>query len=282
MELNDTPLAEVEVAVLDVETTGLSPPAGDRVVEIAVVTGRAGGEPAAWSSLIHPERPMDPGASSVNGITDEDLEGQPIFEQVLPELKQLLENRIFVAHNAPFDIGFLKAEYERAGEEFEPGVVFDTLTLARRCYDFSSNSLAHVIRELGIRNRAPHRALGDALATFEVFQRFVGDSKSDRPTVGDWLRAQGGPGWRLVPEAVELTPDHPLVQAIEHGTALRVRYTDGRGTVSERTIVPLRLSGVHLNAWCHLRETDRNFRVDRIEVLDLESDSNPPPGARWD
>jgi len=273
MEVNDRPLAEVEVAVLDVETTGLSPPLGDRVVEIAVVSGRLDGEPRCWSTLIDPERPMAAEATLVNGITDEDLAGRPIFAKVLPELKRLLENRILVAHNAPFDLQFLHAEYARAGEEFEPGVVFDTLGLARRRYRYESNGLARVLLELGLQNHDPHRALGDARATFEVYRRFALDLPLDCPRVCDWLEAQGGPGFHQGPAAPELPADHPLLIALERNAGVRIRYTDGRGAITERSIVPLAISGIHLSAWCRLRETDRTFRVDRIEVIELERSS---------
>ena len=272
MELKQTLLSEVEVAVLDVETTGLSAACGDRVVEIAVVTGGLEGEAECWSSLVYPERPMDLGASEVNGITDEDLEGQPVFGQVLAELKRRLENRVIVAHNAPFDLGFLAAEYERAGEEFAAGVVFDTLPLARRRYQFGSNSLGNILRHLEIRNCDAHRALGDARATFEVYRRFAGDLEAARPTIGDWLAAQGGPGWKRGPDAPELPEDHPLLAALREESAVRVRYTDGRGAVTERELVPLRISGLYLTAWCCLRAGERSFRVDRIDVLGPETE----------
>ncbi|MFH0945424.1 MAG: exonuclease domain-containing protein [Planctomycetota bacterium] len=270
MDLSQRPLFEVEVAVLDVETTGLSPPCGDRVVEIAVVTGGLEGEPECWSSLVYPEQPMDLGASEVNGITDEDLEGKPIFGAILADLRQRLEGRVIVAHNAPFDLGFLAAEYERAGEEFEAGVVFDTLSLARRCYHFGGNSLGNILRQLNIRNRDEHRALGDARATFEVYRRFAADLEASHPTVGDWLTAQGGPGWKRGPDAPELPEDHPLLEALREESAVRVRYTDGRGAVTERELVPLRISGLYLTAWCCLRAGERSFRVDRVEVLGSE------------
>ena len=54
---------------------------------------------------------------------------------------------------------------------------------------------------------------------------------------------------------------------------VRIRYTDGLGAITERSIVPLAISGIHLSAWCRLRETDRTFRMDRIEVIELERSS---------
>ena len=195
MDLSGTLLSEVDVAALDIQATGLSPATGHRVVEIAVVRGRAGGEPATWSSLINPERPIDRIATDIEGITDEDLRSQPLFSEVLPKLRELLDGLVLVMHHARYDLAFLRAECERIGETFASTTVFDTLALARRRYDFSTNSLPFLIHAFGITNQKPHRALGDALANFELYRHLAGGFEIDQPTVGDWLQAQGKSQW---------------------------------------------------------------------------------------
>jgi len=107
--------AAVGFAVIDMETTGLDPNV-DRVVEIAVVrTDSHGVVVDEWTTLVNPGRPV--GARSVHGITAADVRDAPRFAQVVGALNARLSGRAVVAHNAPFDLGFLRAEYARAGWE---------------------------------------------------------------------------------------------------------------------------------------------------------------------
>src|SRR5690606_28870570 len=115
--LQDRPLNEVPLVVLDTETTGLMPQLGHRVVEIAAVRLVGWRETARVSSLVNPGRPIDPGASRVNGIYDDDLVDAPPFSDVFLQLQSLLEGALLVAHNALFDASFLSMEYHLLGQE---------------------------------------------------------------------------------------------------------------------------------------------------------------------
>ncbi len=104
--------------VLDVETTGLSPWKGDRVIEIGAVALEGGDLMAEFSTLIQAPRAIPFCASQIHGITDEMLIGQPTPEEVFPALDTFIRDSILVAHNAQFDIGFLRNEYELLGKRF--------------------------------------------------------------------------------------------------------------------------------------------------------------------
>ena len=99
--------SEIPIVVLDTETTGLYPGLGHRIVEIGAIRLENWQEVGQVSSLIQPGRKMDPKASSVSGITDADLQGQPTFAQVADGLLALLDGALVVAHNAEFDAGFV-------------------------------------------------------------------------------------------------------------------------------------------------------------------------------
>ncbi|MDY0912249.1 exonuclease domain-containing protein [Rathayibacter festucae] len=102
-------------AVVDVETTGGWPHRGDRVVEVAVVQMTFSGEiETVWHTLTDPGRA--PGPTSVHGIRSEDLVEAPTFGDVADELRELLAARTVVAHNAVFDLRFLRHEFSRAGD----------------------------------------------------------------------------------------------------------------------------------------------------------------------
>src|SRR3972149_3381033 len=101
--------------VLDVETTGLSPWRGDRVIEIGAVALEGGSVMAEFSTLIQAPVEIPFGASQINGITDEMLIGKPTPEEVFPAFDAFIRVSILVAHNARFDLGFLRREYELLG-----------------------------------------------------------------------------------------------------------------------------------------------------------------------
>ena len=104
--------------VLDVETTGLSPWKGDRVIEIGAVALEDGDLMAEFSTLIQVPRTIPFCASQIHGITDEMLIGQPTPEEIFPALDAFISDSILVAHNARFDLGFLRREYELLGTRF--------------------------------------------------------------------------------------------------------------------------------------------------------------------
>jgi DNA polymerase III epsilon subunit len=102
--------------VLDTETTGLDPAAGDRIVEIGaveLVNGLPTG--ASWHRYINPERPMPPGAFAVHGLGDDFLRDKPVFAAVRDAFLGFIADAPLVIHNAAFDIGFLDAELGRSG-----------------------------------------------------------------------------------------------------------------------------------------------------------------------
>src|SRR5215470_3313860 len=168
-----TPLDELAFTFVDVETTGLDPATGDRVCEIALLRVQGDREIARFESLVHPQRPMHPGALAVHGITDAMLAGASIFVTLLPQIHTLLQDAVLVAHNARFDVGFLRHEWQIAGQTLPSLAVVDTLALAQARYRFRHNSLGAIASELGIIPTALHRAMADVLVTWQVWQCFV-------------------------------------------------------------------------------------------------------------
>lgn len=187
------PVLALPLVFLDVETTGLSPEAGDRVCEIALLRVRGGREEWSFSSLVNPGCPISPGASAVNGITDAMVREAPPFAEVAPTVLEALEGAVLVAHNAPFDLGFLRREMLLAGRRLPEVPVIDTLRLARRCFSFFSNALQAISGALGIEVVGAHRALADVRTTWGVFSYFLGRWESQGITrLGQVLELQGG------------------------------------------------------------------------------------------
>jgi DNA polymerase-3 subunit epsilon len=160
--------------VLDTETTGLEVTQGHRIIEIACVelfdrrpTGRN------FHRYLNPEREIDPGAIQVHGLTADFLADKPRFADIADELVEFLEGAELLIHNAPFDVGFLDAEFAQIGR---PGIatvcpVTDTLAMAREMHPGKRNSLDALCERYQVDNsrRSLHGALLDAQLLADVW-----------------------------------------------------------------------------------------------------------------
>ncbi|XVJ69990.1 MAG: DNA polymerase III subunit epsilon [Rhizobacter sp.] len=164
---------------LDTETTGLSPEAGDRVIEIGcveMVNRRLTDNNLHF--YLNPQRSSHEDALRVHGLTDEFLADKPLFAQVAHDLLQYLQGAEIIIHNASFDVGFLNEELKRLGRPKFPtfvSTVTDSLTLAREMFPGKSNSLDALCRRLEVdnTNRTLHGALLDAGLLAEVYIRMT-------------------------------------------------------------------------------------------------------------
>jgi len=154
---------------LDLETSGANL-ANDRVIEIGLIAVDADGA-REWSVLVNPERSLSPFITRLTGIDDAMLSKAPTFRQLADELLSWLRGRLLIAHNARFDYGFLRSEFQRLGIEFR-SVTLCTVKLSRRLFpEHPRHNLDALIARHGLRpgsNR--HRALGDARLLWELWR----------------------------------------------------------------------------------------------------------------
>ncbi|MBN1518885.1 MAG: 3'-5' exonuclease [Spirochaetales bacterium] len=176
-----TALGRGRFVALDVETTGLSA-ASERVVEICALRFSLRRQDTAWllepgdefERLVNPGRPMPDAAQAIHGISDLDVSGAPGFSELAPALAEFLGDDPLVAHNAPFDLGFLAAEFGRAGLAVPANPGYDTLVLARTAVPhLPSYSLVSLVFAFGVHSDGAHRAGWDTRACMEVFHRCV-------------------------------------------------------------------------------------------------------------
>ena len=153
---------------LDLETTGLNPKK-DRIIEIGAVKVRDGKIVDTFQSLIDPKQELGERVESLTSIASKELCGQPTIQEILPDLKEFLEEDVLLGHRVLFDYSFLKRAFTNAKIIFERKGL-DTLKLARKFVtDCESKKLESLCQHYGIRHQA-HRALGDAVATVELYQ----------------------------------------------------------------------------------------------------------------
>ncbi len=168
-------LTEKEFVIFDVETTGLSPQAGDRVVEIAALKIKNFEPIDEFQTLINPERPISLAAFEVNRIAPEMLADAPKACDVLPALISFIGDATLIGHNIRFDLGFLHHELHRAGllkKHRYQGV--DTVRIARQVMpQLGRYPLWRVACALGVQDVQQHRAMADVKMTFQVFVKLI-------------------------------------------------------------------------------------------------------------
>lgn len=156
-----------DFVVFDFETTGLEP-TKEKVIELGAVKVRNGVIIEGFSTFINPEKKLSKEIVNLTNITDDMVADAPIFSEVLPDFFKFTRGAAMVAHNAPFDMGFLRAESKGSGYIFENEVI-DTLTLCRKYLNMSNNKLTNITKMLGIELEGAHRAVNDSAATAKLF-----------------------------------------------------------------------------------------------------------------
>jgi len=160
---------EQPLAIVDVETTGADP-ASDRVTEIAVLEANGFALTGQWSTLVNPGTPVPGAIQALTGITQEMVDRAPRFAEFAGELYERLAGRVFVAHNARFDYGFLRREFERAGIKYLAKTLC-TVRLSRRLYPGEGgHDLDSLIERHGLECEIRHRALPDAAAVWQFLR----------------------------------------------------------------------------------------------------------------
>lgn len=157
----------------DLETTG-TVPGVDQIVEIGAVRFIEGQPEAIYSTLIDPRRPIPPGASAVNGISNDMVKGKPFIENILASFAEFCADDIVVAHNAPFDAQFLTADIKKHETSAPKGIILDTLPLARKVFPGLPNyKLGTLIQHLKIPSGQFHRAEEDASYCGHLFFQMI-------------------------------------------------------------------------------------------------------------
>jgi DNA polymerase III epsilon subunit family exonuclease len=162
----DKPLKELPFVVLDLETTGFEPVSAG-ITEIAMISIR-NGEEEIFEQLVNPNMPIPKQIVKITGITDEMVKDQPLIEEVIPIVDQILQDCIFVSHNVPFDWGFLDYATRKYLNKPLTMPSMCTLKLSRRFLNLSSNKLGAVAKHFNVNLENAHRAMNDTVAVKEI------------------------------------------------------------------------------------------------------------------
>lgn len=264
-------ISNTRFAFLDIETTGLSPWFGDRICQVAVIGTEGKRIKRTLDLLIDPERELSPSAVHINKLDGRALKGRPRFAEIADQLAEALTDAVIVCHNAKFDIQFLDNEYRRLGRTIEFPNLIDTLILARDHYELPSYSLSRLSQDFQVSTYIEgSRAFADAITAKNLFFAMADSLKSIDKTLDDFIGIYNSPAWPQ--EGIYLPTE--MSEAILSGKKLFIHYMDRDGEISERWITPKEVIGLsdylYLQAYCHTREADRTFRLDRILKIGME------------
>jgi DNA polymerase-3 subunit epsilon len=159
-------------AIVDVETTGLSP-AGEKITEIAIYVHDGQQIVEEFQSLVNPEKKIPYRIVQMTGINDHLVKDAPRFCEIAKKVVELTKDKILVGHNVRFDYSFIRGEFKSLGYDFQRKTL-DTVKLSRKLIPGRrAYGLGKLCKDLGIENPSRHRAAGDAMATTRLFEMLL-------------------------------------------------------------------------------------------------------------
>jgi DNA polymerase-3 subunit epsilon len=231
--------------VLDTETTGLNARSGDRIIEIGcveIINRRLTGN--NFHHYINPERDSEEGALAVHGLTTEFLSDKPKFAEIVDELRDYIRGAEVIIHNAPFDVAFLDAEFDRLKLPcFADHVakITDTLVQAKEMHPGKRNSLDALCDRYGVSNahRTLHGALLDSELLAEVYLAMTrGQNSLTIDLVGNDESAESAQGGAQAIPLAEIIVLQALDEELaEHETVMNSLDKEVKGTCIWRGLV---------------------------------------------
>jgi len=179
MVLGSTALHETTFVIVDLETTGASPKKGAAITEIGAVKVKSGQYLGNFESFVNPLTPIPEYITQMTGITDLMLANAPVIDEILPAFLEFAGSAgetIIVAHNAPFDLRFLKSAAKELDLDWPKFKTLDTVTIARQVLskeDVPNCKLSTLAQFFGTKTEPNHRALDDAKATTEILHGLI-------------------------------------------------------------------------------------------------------------
>jgi DNA polymerase III epsilon subunit family exonuclease len=265
-------LADLTFVAFDVETTGLSAIAC-KLVELSGVKFKLGtGQIDTFSTLINPCEAIPPEVSNLHGITDEMVANAPTVDLILPGFYEWCANSVMIAHNASFDVEFLKVHSMRQRIPLPANRVIDTLALAQVLVEGSANYKLKTLSEhFGFAGSLYHRALDDSMYVHKLFEKLVAlgslASWADVQRCGATFSFTEAQKYAAPVLSDQLKAYLDLINAaIEQRSELKLTYSSE--FKSTRVVLPQAViesrGSVYLSAMCRRSNAERTFRLDRI------------------
>jgi len=266
----------VEFTIFDLETTGLEPEAGDRIVEIAGIRMKGKESLGVFQSLVNPgKRMISTAAFTVNQINQEMLREAPSIDEIMPKFLDFISGSCLAAYNASFDLSFLSSELKLINKQLKEGTqIVDILVMAKRLLpNFQRYSLEFIANSLGIDSIQEHRALSDVKITLEVFKRLKIILSQKGIVDFDQFVSLFGLSSRLL-DNINNAKISRIQQALDLGVTLKIKYLNrNNAEFTEREVIPQAVTQgrnqLYLVGFCKLRNQERTFGINNILHLEM-------------
>ncbi len=229
-------LAKQNYIFFDVETTGLYPLAGDKIIEIAMIKTSKGEIIDTIETMINPNRSIPKEATNINNISDEMVKDSPVFDKKYSEkIIDFIGDYTLVAHNASFDLGFLSVELGRNGIMFERWKAIDTLKIAKEIFPGQKNKLESIMRRYNIMPEGDvHRALVDTDVLRRIFFEFLEESEIRSKSFDQLIKNYGYQGQYL-----HRSIQGRIREAIIEKKIINGKYRKRSGEIISLSILPI-------------------------------------------
>lgn len=272
-------IGDAAFCALDVETTGL--PSISRIVEIGAVRFRLGEQGEHFQTLVDPGCPIPSNVSMIHGITDDMVAGAPRAPEMLAELIEFTSGCTLLAHNARFDASIISTELSRARLRMPPSDVICTIVTAKRLLPkMPDYKLKTLVRELGIEVEHHHRALSDARAARDIFERAVTSSEGwKKKSLGYYLeRCSWGTLGCEPDEEMGVPPEleevgRAIGEAIDCASEIVLTYRLEKKRPWAVQVRPLNVLCYNGNAYLEAECNDgqlRSFRLEKITSIRMQ------------
>ncbi len=266
---------EIDLVGFDTETTGKYPLTAE-VCELAAVKWRGGKVVETYSTLLKPSKAMDAEVIAIHGITNDMVENAPRMAEKIAEFHRFVQGSVLVAHHAPFDLGFLAIEFEKAGLPLPETPILCSSLLSRRLFPESENHrLQTLIKFFSLPQGAAHRALDDAKACLEVGVRCL-EKLGASSQLGKAFDTQGGGlTWsRFSMKSLEESPVYrALIEASREQRVVEMAYGSGSSPGEKRRVHPLgvvrSLDGDFLVAYAEKDQRSKRYFLDKITSAEV-------------
>lgn len=265
-------LSRETFVIIDVETTGLSPQYGDRVVEVAALKCCGKKIIAKFEALIDPQRRIPYEVSMIHGITAEMVEGEPVFGEIASEFMAFIKGSCLVGHNVKFDIKFLNNELELAGWPLiDNTTVLDTIKMAKGLIPAKEKySLERVAQYLHIIKPQVHRAMSDVEITYDVLCKLL-DIAAGRG-LDQMAQSQIIFGADKLKKQYKTKKMASINAAMEDRGSVKILYLSPRYGAFYKEVYPVEVKGLgrdmELVARCCLTNGEASYEIDRVIQID--------------
>lgn len=266
----EKPWNEYELIAFDTETSGAYP-IGSEIVEFGAVKWKNGKEVGRYQTLLRPSRPMSAFIIGIHGITNEMVEDAPLMKDKIHEIREFMGESILMAHHAPFDLGFVTADFERYKVNLPTNPVLCTSLISRKVIHESPNhKLQTLIGVLGLERGSAHRAADDANACL-----YVGIESMNRigpqAKLSEILKVQGKElHWNqyLLSSAGDPLIDK-VIESLRDNLSMDIVYEGGSNSGGTRRITAMGIvrnpDGDYVMAKCHRDGAQKRFYLNKIK-----------------